>query len=199
MATPVGHYLVGVSIAALVARDPAERRHAPWWALIACAPDLDVLPGLAVGNLSRFHHGVSHSLAAAGVAALAVGALVAYRRRRASLWMPVLVFVLYACHSVLDGFTADTAAPVGVPLFWPWSEQTFQAPWPLLPHVQHTRGPVVSLHNALLMVREVLIFTPLVGLVLAARSSMAPWRSAAAWLCGAWLITAAGLSIASLS
>jgi membrane-bound metal-dependent hydrolase YbcI (DUF457 family) len=198
MATPVGHYLVGLSIAALAARSPAERRRAPWWALIACAPDLDALPGLAVGDLSRFHHGASHSLVAAGVAAAAVTAFAAYRRR-ATVGVPVLAFALYVSHSVLDGFTSDFAAPVGVPLLWPFSPATFQAPWPLLPNVQHTQAPVVSMHNALLMVREGLIFTPLVGLVLAIRSSVVPWRSAAAWLCAAWFITAAGLSIASLS
>jgi len=198
MATPVGHYLLGLSIATLAARDERERRRAPWWALIAGAPDLDVLPGLAVGTLGQFHHGASHSLAAAGVVALGAAALAARAEGRA-VRTAVLVFALYVSHSVLDSFTLDTGWPIGVPFLWPWSRETFQAPWVLLPNVQHTRAPLLSAHNALLMVREVLIFAPLVGLVLAARASRRRWRWAATGLAAVWLVAAAGLSIASLT
>ena len=148
MATPVGHYLLGLSITALVARDARERRQAPWWALVACAPDLDALPGLAVGDLSRFHHGASHSLAAAGLAALATAAILAYRRDAATLRTAVLVFALYLSHSVLDSFTLDTGLPIGVPFFWPWSVETYQSPWVLLPNVQHSSAPLVSASGA---------------------------------------------------
>jgi membrane-bound metal-dependent hydrolase YbcI (DUF457 family) len=199
VATPLGHYLVGLSVAVFVARSPEARRRAPWWAVVACAPDLDVLPGLAVGNLSRFHHGASHSLTAAVAVALVVTAVVVLRRGRATLAVPVLAFVLFASHIALDSVTVDSGAPIGVPLFWPFSQETYQAPWALLPNVQHTRAPVVSVHNALLMVREVVVFAPLVGLALAVRTSVAPWRRAATWVCGALFVTAAGLSIASLS
>ena len=73
-----------------------------------------------------------------------------------------------------------------------------QAPWVLLPNVQHTRAPVISVHNALLMVREVLILAPLAGLVLTRRPSVRRrWRTAT-WLCAVWFLVAAGLSIASL-
>jgi membrane-bound metal-dependent hydrolase YbcI (DUF457 family) len=197
MATPVGHYLLGLSIARLVARDGSDRRQAPWWALVAGAPDLDVLPGLAVGNLSRFHHGASHSVAAAALAALAATAFTLSRGRRASWRILALVFALYISHTVLDVFTVDTGVPIGVPLFWPWSQETFQAPWALLPHVQHTEQPLISVHNALLMVREVLIFAPLVGLVFAARAPVRRER-VTAWACAAWFLMAAGLSFASL-
>ena len=198
MATPVGHYLVGLAFAGLAARAPATRRRAPWWALLACVPDLDVLPGLAVGSLAKFHHGASHSVTAAVVVALAVGAVVARRRGRLSPAVVALALALYGSHLLLDGVTADPMSPVGMPLLWPFSEATFQAPWSLLPNVQHTSGPVVSLHNVVLIVREVLIFAPLVGLVLAVRNPRAPWRAAAAWLSAAWFVTAAGLSIAAL-
>jgi membrane-bound metal-dependent hydrolase YbcI (DUF457 family) len=198
MATPVGPYLFGLSIAVLAAPNATERRQAPWWALIACAPDLDVLPGAAVGQLGRFHHDASHSLAAAGLVALTTLAFVTYRRGRPALWTAAVVFVLYASHSALDYVTVDTGPPIGIPLLWPWSQQTFQAPWPLLPNVQHTRAPLVSVHNALLMVRETLIFAPLVGLALAGRAPLAPGRSVAMWLWGVGFLLAAGLSVASL-
>jgi membrane-bound metal-dependent hydrolase YbcI (DUF457 family) len=198
MATPVGHYLLGLSIAALAARDPAERRAVPWWALMACAPDLDVLPGAAIGDLSRFHHGASHSLAAAGAVALGTAALYASWRGHWSPRVPMLVFALYLSHGALDSVTLDDGWPFGIPLLWPWSDATYQAPWVLLPNVQHTRAPLVSLHNALLAVREAVIFAPLVGLVLAVRAGTWRWRIAVASACAAWFATAAGLSFASL-
>jgi inner membrane protein len=198
MATSVGHYLLGLAIATVAARGATERAQAPWWALIACAPDLDVLPGLLVGNLSRYHHGASHSLAAAGLVAMAAAAVVGRRRRQPALRMAAVVFVLYASHAVLDGFTLDTGPPVGVPFLWPWSHETFQAPWPLLPDVQHTGKPLVSAHNALLMVREVVVFAPLVGLAFAAHAATPCRRRAVTWLWAAGFVAAAGLSFASL-
>jgi membrane-bound metal-dependent hydrolase YbcI (DUF457 family) len=198
MATPVGHYLLGLTLAELAARDDTERRQAPWWALVACAPDLDALPGAVVGNLALFHHGASHSLAAAAIVAVATMGFVKHARGGVSPWTPVVVFVLYASHSVLDSVTLDPGWPSGVPFLWPWSHETFQAPWVLLPNVQHTRAPVISVHNALLMVREVLILAPLAGLVLTRRPSVRRrWRTAT-WLCAVWFLVAAGLSIASL-
>jgi membrane-bound metal-dependent hydrolase YbcI (DUF457 family) len=199
MATPVGHYLVGASITALALRGRAARRQAPWWALVACAPDLDVLPGLAVGELGRFHHGASHSLAAAAMAAMLATAVLVSTGRARMLRTGALVFALYASHSVLDSFTLDTGWPIGVPFFWPWSAETYQAPWLLLPNVQHTRAPLVSVHNALLMARELLIFAPLLGLVLADRICARGRRRVATGLCAGWFVAATGLSIASLS
>jgi len=60
MATPVGHYFLGLSITQVFARDDAERKECLWLVTIACLPDLDVVPGLFVGNLVQFHHGASH-------------------------------------------------------------------------------------------------------------------------------------------
>ncbi len=65
VATPVGHYLLGLSITQAVAQDPAQRKRGLWLATIACLPDLDVIPGLFVGGIAEFHHGASHSFAAA--------------------------------------------------------------------------------------------------------------------------------------
>lgn len=200
MATPAGHYLLGLAVATLASPDERARRRAPWWALLACVPDLDVLPGLLLGDTALFHRGGSHSLAAAGLAAVAATALVALSGRAAvPFWFPVTIFAVYASHLALDTVTADTSPPVGIPLLWPATAEPFQAPWILLPKVQHGAEPMVSLHNALLVARETLIFGPLVVLSLAARRSLPVGNQRAAWLSGLAFATAAGLSIASLS
>src|SRR5687767_7177296 len=100
------------------------------WALAALVvvaanlPDLDFLPGLLVGQPNRFHHGPSHSLAAAAIAA---GLLYALSMRffgavpRVRLFTVLLVASL--SHSLLDYCSADTSQPYGVPLFWPISSE----------------------------------------------------------------------------
>jgi membrane-bound metal-dependent hydrolase YbcI (DUF457 family) len=197
MATPIGHYLVGISLAGLVATNERHRREAPWWATFAWAPDLDVLPGLAVGELGRFHHGVSHSFLATVLVAGAVAGAFAIRGR-ASIRILLVVLVLCASHLALDFVTSDPGAPVGMPFLWPWSDQPFQSPWSLLPNVEHTSRPLIGVHNALLMVRETLIFVPLAALVLKARAFPGPWAAAPTWLYAVWFVTAASASVVSL-
>ena len=197
MATPVGHYLLGLTVAQLFAGNRDQRRKSFWLATIAWLPDLDVVPGILAGNLARFHHGASHSVVAAAVFSLVVFGTLWQRGWRAPESLALLLFWLYASHVVLDFFTLDPGAPHGVPLFWPWGE-TYQSPWALLPNVQHTSGPVFSAHNFFLMVREAVVFLPLVGFVDALNS--ARWHSltAAAWFFAILFFASASASFLSL-
>lgn len=199
MATPLGHYLVGYALAAGLARDGRERAHSSWLAVVACVPDLDLIPGFVVGDPSRFHHGVTHSLTAAVLFAGAVAALVTGAGRRPTARLVVLVGMLYASHSLLDALTLDTSDPRGVPLLWPWRDTTYESPWLLLPNVQHTRAPIVSAHNALLMLQEAFVFLPLIGLVRTARGCRRAWTAATTWVYATWFAAAAAVSLASLS
>jgi len=198
MATPVGHYLLGLSITQVFSHEQAEKRRGVWLATIACLPDLDVIPGLFAGNLTQFHHGASHSFAAA--AAFSVGGLLFLKwwGWRLSLGLFFLLFFLYASHAILDFFTLDTGEPYGVPLFWPWILETYQSPWLLLPNVQHTRSPLLSSHNLFLTLREGLVFLPLIGLVNALNTSSWSWARPAAWFYAAWLLIALWVSVFSL-
>ena len=197
MATSLGHYLLGLSITQASASDNTEKSRGLWLALVACVPDLDVIPGLFVGKLGQFHHGITHSFAAAVIFSAITWLLFRPLGER-SLKLGILVFVLYASHVVLDYFTMDTGAPYGVPLYWPLSHDTYQSPWALLPNVQHTRAPLFSAHNFLLMVREGVIFLPLVGFIRALKHSQIAWRVRSAWLYGGWFIIAVWASLFSL-
>ena len=199
MATPVGHYLVGLSIAQVFARDDAERRQGFGLATVALLADLDVLPGILAGDLGRFHHDVSHSLTVAAMFSIAGLLALTWRGSRRSVYLATLLFILYASHVVLDFFTLDTGAPYGVPLFWPWIPDTYESPWLILPNVQHTGAPLIGTHNLLLIMREVLLFLPLAGLVYTLRASRLPWPKTAAWLYGGWFLAAVGGSVLSLA
>jgi membrane-bound metal-dependent hydrolase YbcI (DUF457 family) len=193
MATPIGHYLLGLSITQAVARDHTGRKRGLWLAAVACVPDLDVIPGLFVGNLSRFHHGATHSFAAAALFAVFSWLLLKPVRQSPATLVAVL-FLLYASHVVLDFFTLDTGAPFGVPLFWPFSGESYQSSWLLLPNVQHTRAPLVSLHNVGLMARETLIFLPLIALIHTLKRGNVGRLLTPVCLFGGWFILAVWVS-----
>lgn len=199
MATPLGHYLVGLSLAVGLGRDAPERARGRWLAALACVPDLDVIPGVFVGDLGRFHHGATHSLTAAALFAGTTTLVLLWRGRPATTRLLLLVFVLYASHSLVDAFTLDTSPPRGVPLLWPWDHTTYKSPWPLLPNVQHTREPLLSTHNLLLMVQEAMLFVPLVALAHVLRSRRRTWTRSAVYLYGGWFVAAVAVSVASLN
>lgn len=198
MATPLGHYLVGLSITQGLARDSAERKRGLWLAVIACLPDLDVIPGFFLGRLAQFHHGITHSFAAAAIFSIFSWLFFGRRDRVISLNLSILVFLLYASHVVLDFVTLDTGAPYGVPLFWPWSQDSYQSSWLLLPNVQHTRAPLFSLHNIALIAREAVIFLPLVAFIHARTHPHTTRSLRSAWFYGGWFILAVLASVLSL-
>jgi inner membrane protein len=199
MATPVGHYLLGLSVTQLLAKDRDERRQGIWLAMIACVPDLDVIPGLLVGRLNQFHHGASHSFFAAAVFSLL--AVWVFRRWGWELSgrMLLLFFLLYASHNVLDILCLDTGPPFGVPLFWPLSAEAYQSPWLLLPDVHHTNKALFSTHNLLLIIREVLLFLPLVVLVQIRKSGSWFRFVRVAWFFASWFLLAVCGSVAALN
>lgn len=198
MATPLGHYLLGLSITQGLARNSAEQKRGLWLALVACMPDLDIIPGFFVGRLAQFHHGITHSFAAAAIFSIFAWLFFSGRARSISLNLSILVFLLYASHVVLDFVTLDTGAPYGVPLFWPWSHDSYQSSWLLLPNVQHTRAPLFSLHNIALMAREAVIFLPLVAFIHGVKHRKTTWPLRSAWFYGGWFILAVLASVFSL-
>lgn len=162
MATPLGHLLAGAAAGAAARGSLPPARAALVAALAAAAPDLDFLPGILLGDPARFHHGASHSLGFVLLAALPLLLLPRVPRRWA-----VVAAAGYATHLALDLVTLDNSLPRGIPLLWPLSSAVFQSPVALLPNVQHTREPVVSLHNLRLVALELLLFVPLLAAALA--------------------------------
>ena len=170
MATPVAHSLLAVSVVQGV-RPGFGVAHSPWWlfaAFLACAPDLDFVPGVLVGDTNRFHQGASHSLAGAAAAGAIVGALARWLGGPAAR-LALLGFVSYASHLLLDLFTEDKRAPFGIPLFWPLSSEAFQAPWPIFGGVKHgvpgdslgtVLGYIFSPANVATVALEVAILVP---------------------------------------
>ena len=164
MATPIGHSLVAGLV--YMNRTGARRLDLPvvlLFVLFANAPDLDFLPGILVGDPGAYHHGISHSLGFALMFAV-VASVVATKAssRFSQLKLPALIavgFVLYASHLLVDLVTLDDSVPFGMPLFWPISGAYVHMPLFVFPNVLHS-GNQLSLHNAGLVLREILVFAP---------------------------------------
>lgn len=171
MASPIGHSLLGLSVA-LGAR-PAGTWLWPCLALGVVAanlPDLDFLPGLLIGDANRFHQGPSHSLAAAAL----FGGLVYLGTRWAggpAVRLAVVGVLAYGSHLLMDLMTEDKRAPFGIPLFWPASSEHHMATWQIFGGVKHgvpgeslpvVLGQIFSLANLQTIAVELVVLTPVV-------------------------------------
>ena len=147
-----------------------------WW-LVALyffatnAPDLDFVPGLLVGDPSRFHHGPSHSIGFAIFFGILAGFF--FRRR---LYAFLIASSLYLSHVILDFLVQDPSPPHGVPLFWPLSHEYYMAPFAFFPRSDYMSSSaeplwstIFSLHNLSTVLIEAALLVPLLIFVLSAR------------------------------
>ena len=172
MATPLGHSLVA-GIFYLLRDDPRDKV-VPcllFFLLFANAPDLDFLPGLLLGEISRFHHGISHSLGFGILfTGIVCGVMVSLRwlpKDRAFYWF-VMGYFLYLSHLLVDSLTLDNGYPYGMPIFWPFSDAYFNVPFYFFPNVLHGPG-AISWHNLTVAFRETWVFGPAILFLLYAR------------------------------
>lgn len=154
MATPIGHALAGaiVGLGASQGRG-LDRRTLAWGTGGGLAPDLDFVPGLLVGDPSRYHHAWSHSIGAAVVA----GLLVLWLSSDRSCRIAAVVLLAYVSHIALDWVTADNSVPVGVPALWPILDVYVLSPVTVFPRVIHSSASPFNLHNLAVAARESLL------------------------------------------
>jgi inner membrane protein len=168
MATPAGHALCGVLVGTLAAWQ--RPLLGPWkdvvlFAALAQAPDLDFLPGLLVGRVDAFHHGISHSMGFALIFGLIL-AWVGKRQGQALRW-GVIGAAIYLTQVVVDALAVDTRPPYGVPLWWPLSGTYVQSGSPIFLDVRrgNLNWPTIA-HNLRALGREILLLGLPAALVL---------------------------------
>jgi inner membrane protein len=179
MSSALAHALVGASVYAGLA--PEGRPVVAWrpWAMSAfagVAADLDFLPGLLIGDSSRYHHLATHSLVAvlifvALVVPLAPAALGRLPRRA------VILGAAYGSHLVLDLLTVHLRVP-GIPLLWPFSSEVFLSPVVLFSRIDHGASwdAFINWNNVMAVLSEaVLVGTPTV--IFCAWRTLRPARS----------------------
>jgi membrane-bound metal-dependent hydrolase YbcI (DUF457 family) len=160
MPTSIGHGLAGIAAGWIAAAPPNERR-ARWtqmWILgaVAAAPYLDLLFG--------HHRAETHSVGAAAI----VAAFAMLRRwpvaaATAPRWrIGAAVFLAYLTHPLLDALAFDTAPPIGIMAFWPFSREYVQSGIEVFAPVWR-RWQHISFytHNTVALIREILILAPI--------------------------------------
>jgi len=161
VATPLGHMCVGLAWAWIVDGSRATRGRAATSAACAALADLDFLPGLAIGDPARFHHGPSHSVAV--LTAMALGILACWSRIRPLEKRDVaLVLGAVLSHLVIDFFTDDPGIRRGLPLAWPLSTGRVLSPLWVIPAVERA-WPLNRTwvgHTAWLVLAEAATFAP---------------------------------------
>ena len=171
MASPFGHSLLGLAVGRAFGGEPVARSW-PWWLFCiaaANAPDLDFIPGLLLGDINRFHQGISHSIPAA-VFFGGLAWLVARPRSAAPMKIGMVGAGLYGSHLLMDFFSEDRRAPFGQPLLFPFFSEHFIAPWAIFGGVKHGIpgddflvffDDLISWHNAKAIGLETFILLPI--------------------------------------
>jgi membrane-bound metal-dependent hydrolase YbcI (DUF457 family) len=164
MPTPVAHSLAGAAVALVSSTQrPFDRKLFIASVAAASFPDVDFGISFLVGR--NVHHYFTHSL---GFTALFTAA--AYLLARASArgrpgFDALVLGGCYLSHILLDLFSKDTAAPYGMQLLWPLSNEFFISPVLVFDDIwRGTLARLFGLHNWIAVAREFLIAGPATAL-----------------------------------
>ena len=138
MPSPLGHTLLGVATANVVAQAIGLPSSPALWAgavILSNVPDLDWLVVASGRPMRQTHRGASHSLLVLGVGmlGLAWAGYMADGVLDARLWLAWAAALL--SHPLLDVMTTSSAAATkgfGIPLLWPLSQRRWALPYPAL-------------------------------------------------------------------
>jgi len=135
--------------------------------LIANAPDIDLLFGLFIGSLNRYHHLGTHTLGWTLLTAFCIWLYSKFALKNHPVFAFWFVFLLIASHLVVDLFTSDTKKPIGIMLAWPFSEEYWHSAMSIFPApAKKTVMDIFSLRNLKNAGWEFLISLPFVAAAL---------------------------------
>lgn len=161
MPTPIAHSLVGGIFYFIWKRKLPDRLWSIFLGLLFCVTysnllDFDFMPGIIVGNLNRFHHGISHSIGFAVVIAFVTGLVSNWKTGAVSL-------ILLLVHLFMDFSTGDTSAPYGIMFFWPFSSTYYISPISIFPAFpkRASVADVVNPLNLKAYIYELILLGPL--------------------------------------
>ena len=127
-------------------------------ATVACLPDLDFLWGR--------HNAETHSLGAAVLAGVAV---LAWTRGRQPGWA-LAVTLAWSTHVLFDWLGSDDTPPLGVMALWPLTDAYFFAHAYVFDAISRRYWlPGFVWHNAIAVMREVLMLAPVTAVLWYAR------------------------------
>ena len=151
MPSPIAHGATGYALYRTFGPRLEERDGpAPWSSrrvlfiilVLSLLPDLDVIPGLLVGDLHSIHNSLTNSILVGVLVAIAIGGVMwIIGRMAARIWF-LVALISYWLHIAMDYFTSER----GVVLLWPISSERFTAPVQLFYGVRYSEG-FISIHH----------------------------------------------------
>ena len=143
MPSPIGHYIIGLCIYALINKNLNFRKN--WkemllYIFMANLPDLDALPqffGVSIPFV--VHREIFHSIGFAVVVAALLAIFISIAAVPSRNYAPkfMILFMLVFSHPLVDLFTVDHNPPPGALILWPVSAAHYISPWRPLPGVHH--------------------------------------------------------------
>ncbi len=170
MPSPIAHSLMGYIIYRVATRSFKWQN---WYIIlfylfVANVPDLDLVPGFFAGNVSKYHHGISHSIGFSLLFAFGCYIILGILRQEHIKRSVAIVFCLFFSHIVLDYLTKVPDKPYGELLLWPFSNEYYVASFAFFP-VIHFHGSnerflfsLMSLQNLIAIGVELAILSPVI-------------------------------------
>ncbi len=177
MPSPIAHGAAGYALyRAFGARLEEKTGPAPWssrrvlFIIVALSllPDLDVIPGILLGDLNGIHNSLANSILVGVLVAFAIGGVTWFAGRMAARDSFLVTLISYWLQVAMDYFTAER----GVMLFWSLTSKRFIAPIQLfygfhysegLISIRHFWTVVTELAFALVLLLLVGVFTRLIS------------------------------------
>lgn len=164
MASPIAHLLAGALIYTAVARRPKFNDPLLWVVILAAnLPDLDLIPGLLLGDEGMYHRTISHSLMFVLSISLLTFLFLWFKKHPQMVRLTLMVCFGLLSQIVIDWLSYDDTYPQGIALLWPFSEEFYMAHHTVFLHVRRDNllDETVIIHNLWAVGRELMIMGPL--------------------------------------
>ena len=162
MASPVAHSLAG---ALIYLACNGRRRPRGWdmlWVILAAnLADLDLIPGILLGDHNQFHRGASHSLLFALGLGFAASAWLHWRQHPRARLLGSMITLALLSQLLIDWLSFDGSVPRGIPLLWPFSDQSLMSSETVFMNIR--RDNLLTLPVLLHDVKAVMIEALLLG------------------------------------
>lgn len=169
MPSPIGHSIISLGIY-YFSKTKINKIFLEWKNLIFVLiagnlPDIDFIPGLLKGELNKYHETYTHTLVFAVIVSFFVWVVLFFFKYKKAYKIAFFSFVLIYAHIIFDIFNFDSRPPIGVMLFWPFTEQYFYLKMPLIyPFDRQNLENLFSKDGLFALFTEILVSVPILVL-----------------------------------
>jgi len=134
------------------------------WLVVFAAnlPDLDLIPGLLLGNEALYHRTVSHSITFVASISLLTFFLLKYAGHSHTNRVALMFALALLSQIAIDWISYDDTLPAGIRLLWPFSDDHFMSPATVFLNIRRDNlfTDAVIAHNLRALARETIILGP---------------------------------------